>query len=76
MGRNKTKVKKQVVTFALPEDVLQDFDKTIEEFNKRNAVNFTRSGVLQILVLKYIINTMQDFIKEDTDKQKEIKEEK
>lgn len=65
-----------MLSFAVPKEELEDFDGTIETFNKRNNTDFTRSKILQILVLNYIIETTKQFMKEDSKKDtKETKEE-
>ncbi len=76
MPRKKSNVKKVMLSFAVPKEELEDFDATIETFNKRNNTDFTRSKILQILVLNYIIETTKQFMKEDSKKDtKETKEE-
>lgn len=75
MPRKRSKVKKVMLSFAVPQEELEDFDKTIEEFNKRNNADFSRSKILQVLVLNYIIETNKQFIKEDSSEDTENKEE-
>ena len=68
---NPKQEKKVVVSFAISKDILKDFDYIIEEFNKANGADFTRSQVLQMLVLNYNVKVGMDILI----KNKNIKEE-
>ena len=69
MGRKRIAQKKVIVSFSMPEEQLRDFDTIIGEFNKRNSTDFSRSQVLQILVLNYNVKVGTDILKEMNNKE-------
>lgn len=64
MGRHKVKEKKAVVSFSIPAEALKDFDLIRNEVNKRNNADFSRSDLLNILILEYNVKMGTDILKE------------
>lgn len=74
MARFNSKVRQATISFRLPVDMLHDFDFEIAEASKKIGMEMSRSQVLQMLVLKFMINNSEERLK-NKENNKENKEE-
>ncbi len=74
MARFKSKIKQAIISFRLPVDMLHDFDFEISEASKRIGIEMSRSQVLQMLVLNFIIKNSQERLNKENNKDKKEEE--
>lgn len=74
MARFNSKVKQATISFRLPVDMLHDFDFEIGEASKKIGMEMSRSQVLQMLVLNFMIKNSQERLNKENNKDKKEEE--
>lgn len=69
MARFNSKVKQATISFRLPVDMLHDFDFEIGEASKKIGMEMSRSQVLQMLVLNFMIKNSQERLNKENNKE-------
>ncbi len=74
MARFNSKVKQATISFRLPVDMLHDFDFEIAEASKKIGMEMSRSQVLQMLVLNFMIKNSEERLNKENNKDKKEEE--
>ena len=63
-----------IITFRIPRMVADDFDKEIALWNEETGTSFTRTQLLQVLIVRFLTGRIEERMN-DNAKDKENKEE-
>ena len=69
MARASSKVKQATISFRLPVDMLNDFDFEIGQASKKIGMEMSRSQVLQMLVLNFMIKNSEERLNKENNKE-------
>ena len=64
-----------IITFRIPKKLASDFDEEIVKWNEETGASFTRTQLLQVLMLRFLIGRNEEREKEDNAKDNKNKEE-
>lgn len=64
-----------IVTFRIPKQLAEDFDEEIAKWNEETGASFTRSQLLKVLMLRFLIGRNKERNIEDNAKDNKNKEE-
>lgn len=71
----RTKKDNVIVTFRIPRKIAEEFDEEIAQWNEETGASFTRTQLLQVLIMRFLIGRAQDHNLEDNAKDNKNKEE-
>lgn len=54
-----------IITFRIPKKLSSDFDEEIAKWNEETGASFTRTQLLQVLMLRFLIGRNKEREKED-----------
>lgn len=66
---------KVIITFRIPRQLAEEFDEEIAIWNEETGASFTRTQLLQVLIMRFIIGRFEERTKEDNAKDNKNKEE-
>ena len=69
MARASSNVKQATISFRLPVDMLNDFDFEIGQASKKIGMEMSRSQVLQMLVLNFMIKNSEERLNKENNKE-------
>ena len=49
-----------IITFRLPRQISSDFDEEIERWNEEAGTSFTRTQMLQVLIMRFLVGRTQE----------------
>ena len=49
-----------IITFRIPKQISSDFDEEIERWNEEAGTSFTRTQMLQVLILRFLVGRTQE----------------
>ena len=64
-----------IITFRAPKQIVSELDEEIAKWNEETGASFTRTQLLQVLIMRFLIGRFEERTKEDIAKDKENKEE-
>lgn len=64
-----------IITFRVPRLMAEELDAEIERWNEETGTAFTRSMLLKVLIMRFLIGREQERMKEDNAKDNVNKEE-
>ena len=64
-----------IITFRVPRLMAEELDAEIERWNEETGTAFTRSTLLKVLIMRFLIGREQERMQEDNAQDKENKEE-
>ena len=62
MGREKKD--NVIITFRLPRQISSEFDEEIALWNEEAGASFTRTQMLQVLIMRFLVGRTQERVKE------------
>ena len=57
-----------IITFRIPSKMAEEFDEEIALWNEETGASFTRTQLLQVLIMRFLIGRAQEREKEDNAK--------
>lgn len=63
-----------IITFRAPKQIVSELDEEIAKWNEETGASFTRTQLLQVLIMRFLIGRFEERSK-DNAKDKENKEE-
>ena len=64
-----------IITFRAPKQMASELDEEIALWNEETGASFTRTQMLQVLIMRFLIGREQERMQKDNAKDKENKEE-
>ena len=64
-----------IITFRIPKQLAEDFDKEINYWNEETGASFTRAQLLRVLMLRFLIGRNKERNIEDNTNNRNNKEE-
>ena len=64
-----------IITFRAPKQIVSELDEEIAKWNEETGASFTRTQLLLVLIMRFLIGRFEERTKEDNAKDKENKEE-
>ena len=49
-----------IISFRLPKQISSDFDEEIARWNEEAGTSFTRSQMLQVLIMRFLVGRQQE----------------
>ena len=49
-----------IITFRLPKQISSDFDEEIARWNEEAGTSFTRTQMLQVLIMRFLVGRTQE----------------
>ena len=49
-----------IITFRLPRQISSDFDEEIARWNEEAGTSFTRTQMLQVLIMRFLVGRQQE----------------
>ena len=49
-----------IITFRLPKQISSDFDEEIARWNEEAGTSFTRTQMLQVLIMRFLVGRQQE----------------
>ena len=49
-----------IITFRLPRQISSDFDEEIARWNEEAGTSFTRTQMLQVLIMRFLVGRTQE----------------
>lgn len=49
-----------IITFRIPKQISSDFDEEIERWNEEAGTSFTRTQMLQVLIMRFLVGRTQE----------------
>lgn len=62
MGREKKD--NVIITFRLPRQISSEFDEEIARWNEEAGASFTRTQMLQVLIMRFLVGRTQERVKD------------
>ena len=62
MGREKKD--NVIITFRLPRQISSEFDEEIALWNEEAGASFTRTQMLQVLIMRFLVGRTQERVKD------------
>ena len=53
-----------IITFRLPRQISSEFDKEIARWNEEAGASFTRTQMLQVLIMRFLVGRTQERVKD------------
>ena len=54
-----------IITFRIPKQISSDFDEEIERWNEEAGTSFTRTQMLQVLIMRFLVGRQQERSKDN-----------
>ena len=54
-----------IITFRLPRQISSDFDEEIARWNEEAGTSFTRTQMLQVLIMRFLVGRQQERSKDN-----------
>lgn len=54
-----------IITFRLPKQISSDFDEEIARWNEEAGTSFTRTQMLQVLIMRFLVGRTQERSKDN-----------
>lgn len=49
-----------IITFRIPKQISSDFDEEIARWNEEAGTSFTRTQMLQVLIMRFLVGRQQE----------------
>lgn len=49
-----------IITFRIPKQISSDFDEEIARWNEEAGTSFTRTQMLQVLIMRFLVSRAQE----------------
>lgn len=66
---------KVIITFRIPRQLAEEFDEEIAIWNEETGASFTRTQLLQVLIMRFIIGRFDERTKDNAKDNKNKEEE-
>lgn len=53
-----------IITFRLPRQISSEFDEEIAHWNEEAGASFTRTQMLQVLIMRFLVGRAQERVKD------------
>ena len=53
-----------IITFRLPRQISSEFDEEIARWNEEAGTSFTRTQMLQVLIMRFLVGRTQERVKD------------
>ena len=53
-----------IITFRLPRQISSEFDEEIARWNEEAGASFTRTQMLQVLIMRFLVGRAQERVKD------------
>ena len=53
-----------IITFRIPKQISSDFDEEIARWNEEAGTSFTRTQMLQVLIMRFLVGRTQECSKD------------
>ena len=53
-----------IITFRLPRQIYSEFDEEIARWNEEAGASFTRTQMLQVLIMRFLVGRTQERVKD------------
>ena len=53
-----------IITFRLPRQISSEFDEEIASWNEEAGASFTRTQMLQVLIMRFLVGRTQERVKD------------
>ena len=53
-----------IITFRLPRQISSEFDEEIARWNEEAGASFTRTQMLQVLIMRFLVGRTQERVKD------------
>ena len=53
-----------IITFRIPKQISSDFDEEIARWNEEAGTSFTRTQMLQVLIMRFLVGRAQEHSKD------------
>lgn len=53
-----------IITFRLPRQISSEFDEEIARWNEEAGASFTRTQMLQVLIMRFLVGRAQECVKD------------
>ena len=60
-----------IITFRIPKQVASDLDEEIARWNEEAGTSFTRTQMLQVLIMRFLVGRQQERSKDNAKDNKE-----
>lgn len=60
-----------IITFRIPKQISSDFDEEIARWNEEAGTSFTRTQMLQVLIMRFLVGRTQERGKDNAKDNKE-----
>ena len=64
-----------IITFRIPKQMASELDEELARWNEETGTSFTRTQLLQVLIMRFLIGRFEERMKEDNAKDNVNKEE-
>ena len=64
-----------IITFRAPKQIVSELDEEIAKWNEETGASFTRTQLLQVLIMRFLIGRFEERKKEDNAEENKNKEE-
>lgn len=54
-----------IITFRIPKQISSDFDEEIARWNEEAGTSFTRTQMLQVLIMRFLVGRQQERSKDN-----------
>ena len=54
-----------IITFRIPKQISSDFDEEIARWNEEAGTSFTRTQMLQVLIMRFLVGRTQERSKDN-----------
>ena len=60
-----------IISFRLPKQISSEFDEEIARWNEEAGTSFTRTQMLQVLIMRFLVGRQQEHSKDNAKDNKE-----
>lgn len=60
-----------IITFRIPKQLAEDFDEEIKYWNEETGASFTRTQLLQVLIMRFLVGRQRERSKDIAKNNKE-----
>lgn len=64
-----------IITFRIPKQISSDFDEEIARWNEEAGTSFTRTQMLQVLIMRFLVGRQQERGKDNANNRNNKEEE-
>lgn len=64
-----------IITFRIPKQISSDFDEEIARWNEEAGTSFTRTQMLQVLIMRFLVGRQQERSKDNANNRNNKEEE-